>query len=220
MIRNKFYRVAVIVGALLLAPFALAQNISVSPIVVAVSQITGLGANVATWLATPSSANLASALTDETGSGVAVFGTSPNFTTGISLNSGTALTTYTESTWTPGLSFNNGTTGIIYSTQAGTFTRIGRMIYANARITLTAKGSSTGTARVTGLPTASGSAQWSAYVGEFDNALGLTGSVRGLVDASATTIVLEQSNATGTAPITDAVFTNTSTLFISVAYSL
>lgn len=39
--------------------------------------ISGLGAGVATFLATPSSANLAAALTDETGSGAAVFGTGP-----------------------------------------------------------------------------------------------------------------------------------------------
>jgi hypothetical protein len=39
-----------------------------------------LGANVATFLATPSSANLAGALTDETGSGAAVFGTAPTIT--------------------------------------------------------------------------------------------------------------------------------------------
>lgn len=39
--------------------------------------ISGLAANVATFLATPSSANLAAALTDETGSGAAVFGTAP-----------------------------------------------------------------------------------------------------------------------------------------------
>lgn len=43
--------------------------------------VSGLGANVATFLATPSSANLAAALTDETGSGAAVFGTSPSLTT-------------------------------------------------------------------------------------------------------------------------------------------
>lgn len=43
--------------------------------------ISGLGTGVATWLATPSSANLASAVTDETGSGALVFGTSPAFTT-------------------------------------------------------------------------------------------------------------------------------------------
>ncbi len=43
--------------------------------------ISGLGSNVATFLATPSSANLASALTDETGSGAAVFATSPTLVT-------------------------------------------------------------------------------------------------------------------------------------------
>lgn len=39
--------------------------------------VSGLAANVATFLATPSSANLRSALTDETGTGAAVFATSP-----------------------------------------------------------------------------------------------------------------------------------------------
>lgn len=43
--------------------------------------VSGLGSNVATFLATPSSANLAAALTDETGSGAAVFATSPTMTT-------------------------------------------------------------------------------------------------------------------------------------------
>lgn len=46
-----------------------------------VSGISGLGTGVATFLATPSSANLATAITDETGSGALVFGTSPGFTT-------------------------------------------------------------------------------------------------------------------------------------------
>ena len=39
--------------------------------------ISGLGTDVATFLATPSSANLKAAVTDETGSGALVFGTSP-----------------------------------------------------------------------------------------------------------------------------------------------
>jgi len=43
--------------------------------------ITSLGANVATFLGTPSSANLASAITDETGSGSLVFATSPTLVT-------------------------------------------------------------------------------------------------------------------------------------------
>lgn len=43
--------------------------------------VSGLGSNVATFLATPSSANLASALTDETGSGLAMFNANPLITT-------------------------------------------------------------------------------------------------------------------------------------------
>lgn len=43
--------------------------------------ITSLGSGVATFLGTPSSANLASAVTDETGSGALVFATSPTLVT-------------------------------------------------------------------------------------------------------------------------------------------
>jgi hypothetical protein len=43
--------------------------------------VSGLGTGIATLLGTPSSANLAAAITDETGSGSLVFGTSPSLTT-------------------------------------------------------------------------------------------------------------------------------------------
>ena len=55
-----------------------ATNLTGLPISTGVS---GLGTGVATALATPSSANLAAALTDETGSGAAVFATSPTLVT-------------------------------------------------------------------------------------------------------------------------------------------
>ena len=45
--------------------------------------ITSLGTGIATFLGTPSSANLSAALTDETGSGAAVFATSPTLVTPI-----------------------------------------------------------------------------------------------------------------------------------------
>ena len=45
--------------------------------------ITSFGTGIATWLGTPSSANLAAAVTDETGSGALVFGTSPTITTSV-----------------------------------------------------------------------------------------------------------------------------------------
>jgi hypothetical protein len=57
--------------------------------------VSGLGANVATFLTTPSSANLATAVTDETGSGSLVFATSPTiasptFTSQATFAAGTA----------------------------------------------------------------------------------------------------------------------------------
>lgn len=45
--------------------------------------VSGLGTGIATWLATPSSANFAAATTDETGSGLVVLNTTPTFNTSI-----------------------------------------------------------------------------------------------------------------------------------------
>ena len=55
-----------------------ATNITGLPIS---SGVSGLASNVATFLGTPSSANLRSAVTDETGTGVLVFATSPTLVT-------------------------------------------------------------------------------------------------------------------------------------------
>lgn len=83
--------------------------------------ITSLGTGIATWLGTPSSANLISAITDETGSGSLVFGTSPTITnptvtnyveTPYTANSSTAIT----------LALTNGTVQIITLTGNATIT--------------------------------------------------------------------------------------------------
>jgi len=57
--------------------------------------ISGLGTGVATFLATPSSANLAAALTDETGSGANVFGTSPTISSPTITGTGAIAGTFT-----------------------------------------------------------------------------------------------------------------------------
>lgn len=72
--------------------------------------VSGLGTGVATFLATPSSANLASAVTDETGSGALVFATSPTLVTpNIGAATGTSLVLSGDLTV-------NGTTTTINST--------------------------------------------------------------------------------------------------------
>jgi len=57
------------------------------------SGVSGLGSGVGTFLATPTSANLAAALTDETGTGAAVFANTPTLVTpNIGVATGTTLT--------------------------------------------------------------------------------------------------------------------------------
>ena len=84
--------------------------------------ITGLGANVATFLATPSSANLAAAVSDETGSGSLVFATSPTLVTPIlgTPTSGT-LTNCTGLPVSTGISgFGTGVATLLAGTASGT----------------------------------------------------------------------------------------------------
>jgi hypothetical protein len=96
--------------------------------------VSGLGTGVATFLATPSSANLATSVTDETGSGNLVFATSPTLVTPI-------LGTPTSGTATnlTGLPLTTGVTGTLPIANGGTnlttYTT-GDIVYASATNTL------------------------------------------------------------------------------------
>jgi hypothetical protein len=155
--------------------------------------ISGLAAGIATFLATPSSANLAAALTDEEGTG--------------------AVALETNATWTPALAFGGGTTGITYSAQTGSYIKVGRVLFWNLHILLTSKGSSTGSATITGFP----------FTGVQDAGLGQLVFASGLSTASglfaiangATTVALRLPAAAGTTPAADTNFTNTSEFFMA-----
>ena len=59
------------------------------------------------------------------------------------------LDDYEEGTWTPVLTFGGGSTGITYNTQAGNYTKVGRIAVATINISLSSKGTSTGVGEIT-----------------------------------------------------------------------
>jgi hypothetical protein len=62
------------------------------------------------------------------------------------------LDDYEEGTWTPGITFGGASVGMTFSIAEGTYTKIGNTVFVSGTLQLTAKGSSTGTMLITGLP--------------------------------------------------------------------
>lgn len=126
----------------------------------------------------------------------------------------------TANNWTPSLTFGGGSTGMTYGTQVGRVVTLGPLVIAQFRIVLTAKGSSTGTAVLNGLPFTS--ANVSGLVGS--NAFGgtalssIVGNLSAIVSVNGTTASLEFSGTGTVTAMTEAHFTDTSDISGTLVY--
>lgn len=125
-------------------------------------------------------------------------------------------------TFTPGISFSGGTTGVTYSSQSGVYVKQGTLVTVQGRFVLSAKGSSSGTVRLTGLPFAmkSGTVNATIPLAYADNLTGLTGG--GLftsLGSGLTYMVLYAGSTSGNnVGATQANITNTTEISYSGSY--
>lgn len=124
------------------------------------------------------------------------------------------LDDYEELTWVPDLQFGGAKVDITYGTQTGIYTKVGNMVFLSARIVLTSKGSPVGNATISGFPFAVGT----NHIGIIISGAGMSG-LTGPMFLSAGGYILYQA-AAAWANITNAHFTNTSDIRISMVYSV
>ena len=133
------------------------------------------------------------------------------------------LSDYEEGAWTPSLRFGGNAVGMTYAaTPVGRYTRIGRTVFATGSLTLTAKGSSTGTATIAGLPFAAANdgVPQSAAIGFASGVSGMTGAVLATLPANASALSLFQSANGSAGALSQINLGNSASLIFSVVYDV
>jgi len=130
------------------------------------------------------------------------------------------LDDYEEGTWTPGLTFGGALVSGTYSSQVGSYTKIGNRVFFSGNIILTSKGISTGNAYVTGLPfTAANSSANYSPCSLYCSAVSFADQMIALIAINTTTIIMAEMSAAGTvSALTNADFSDTSIVRISGHY--
>lgn len=131
-----------------------------------------------------------------------------------------ALDDYEEGTWTMGISFGNASTGIAYTRNEGTYTKIGRQVTVQGYLTLSSKGSATGGARITGLPfTISNNAAAYSAATMWLNNISFANQYNAISQIGSTNIEFyEVTEAGAFSALTDADFANSSEVIFSMSY--
>ena len=123
------------------------------------------------------------------------------------------LDDYEEGTWTPALTFGGNSVSLTYTNRVGHYVRIGKVVYISFAISLSNKGSSSGSAYVTGMPFATQSQSLNQFFGLLTCASNVSswqvGASWGLM-FSDSNIYLRYNQASGEGSLNESNFTNTS----------
>lgn len=133
------------------------------------------------------------------------------------------LDDYEEGTWTPSVQFGGGATGLTYSTPPlGRYTKIGRNVFVTGTVALSAKGSSTGTAVVAGLPfvSANDGIPVAASVGSATGMSVVSGAVIGLITPNSSQLSLLQAAGGSASSLSHSNFSNASAIIFSAVYDV
>lgn len=155
-----------------------------------------------------------------TGAGTLNYGTISFLGSSKTINT-TTQTNANGGTFTPALKFGGGSTGLTYSAQNGTYSRIGSLVQFEITLVLSAKGSSTGNATITGMPFAAiNSPTFPLYI-----AVGVTapaGTTYNIAQITSTTLSLFGivGGSGAAAFYTDASMSNTTQIFINGTYQI
>ena len=134
------------------------------------------------------------------------------------------LSTYTGGTWTPVLGGGGGTSGQTYTTQSGTFLKIGELVVLYFRVVLSAEGTITSGVEIQGLPfTSRSETSTFAGFGIFPNFAALATNwiwLGGYVNGNARTLNVTgiQAAGTGVAGLTAADIGNTTDIGGVIVY--
>lgn len=129
------------------------------------------------------------------------------------------LDDYEEGTWTPVFRFGGAAVGMTFSAQTGLYTKIGNVVHLAGRVALSAKGTSTGSATIGGLPFTIQNSLAQPSVCVRWNLLAYTGAPQAYGSGNSTSINIEQIVEAGTVTLlTDTAFSATTSAIFSMTY--
>jgi hypothetical protein len=126
------------------------------------------------------------------------------------------LDDYEEGTFTADLNIGGATTGITYTGRAGKYTKIGNLVYVSLGVTLSSKGSLTGSITISGLPFASANTDYREpyWRGTSNNFADFSATIT----TSSTTLLIRVP--TTTADLTNTTLANNSVLSVNGCYQV